>query len=131
MREYTSCTAVAYIAGGLLVLSLAGPGFAQSSLASAGNLNVPGGAPGAGVTVGDGIHQTQPVVSAHTNSSAQPAVGVGALSGNPNHSGSTATVSVLNTNRLAGLDTGAKAGNASVSVENAGQRPVAGGLVSH
>ena len=82
----------------------------------------------AGVGVGDGVNQSQPVVLAG-GGKGKPLVGVGALSGQPTHNGSVATVSVLNSERLLGVSTG-PVGSNGVNVANSTGKPVLNGVAN-
>ncbi|WP_174299851.1 hypothetical protein [Caulobacter sp. S45] len=83
----------------------------------------------AGVAVGNGVVQSQALVNTF-QSGKTPLVGVGALSGNPTHSGSIASVSVLNTTRLLGVSAG-PVGSNGVNVFNPSGKPVLSGLAPH
>jgi hypothetical protein len=73
--------------------------------------------------IGNGVQQSKPIVS--VPSSAMPLVGVGALSGGPNHYGTLLSVSLLNTARLVGIDgPGGKASPLSISLANPKLAPV-------
>lgn len=80
----------------------------------------------AGVAVGNGVSQDKRV--AVVTSKGRPAVGVGALSGQSDHYGSAGSVSVLNTERLAGVDgPGGYRAPTNVSVDNPSKAPVLSG----
>ena len=80
-----------------------------------------------GLSVGNGIDQSHALVTVQP--SGKPAIGVGALSGNPSHFGSALSVSALNTSRLLGVDSsGGPSGTGSLSLANPRQAPVLSGL---
>lgn len=77
----------------------------------------------ASAAVGNGQQQGHAVAA--VQSKGQPAVGVGALSGQVNHFGSAGSVSVANNARLLGVDgPGGYGSPTSVSVSNPRQAPV-------
>lgn len=76
-----------------------------------------------GAEIGDGIRPDTSIVTVTSNGT--PAVGVGALSGDPRHYGSALSLSALNSARLLGVDTAAGPGGAnSVSLKNPKGAPV-------
>lgn len=85
-----------------------------------------GNAPLTGVAIGNGIHQSQPVVSTFQGTT-PPLIGVGALSGKVGHDGSVASVSVLNSSRLLGVSLG-PVGSNGLNVANPTGKPVLSGL---
>ena len=108
---------------------LALPALAQAQvvgqpLVTSGNMPVE-----SGVAVGNGVVQGQAVVNTFQNGKT-PLVGVGALSGNPTHSGSVASVSVLNNTRLLGVSAG-PVGSNGVNVFNPTEKPVLSGVAPH
>ncbi len=98
---------------------------ATPSLAGTSNTRAAGDT--AGVGVGNGMDRGKPTAS--TFNGRTPPVGVGVLSGSPNHNGSKATVSVLNSNRLLGVSTG-RVGSNGVNVPNSTHGPVVAGAAS-
>lgn len=73
--------------------------------------------------VGNGVQQSVPIVT--LTSQGQPLIGVGALSGGPNHYGSTLSLSVLNSSRLLGVDgPGGTSSTLTISVPNPRQAPI-------
>ncbi len=93
-------------------------------LVTSGTMPVESGV--AGVAVGNGVVQSHAIVNTF-QSGKTPLVGVGALSGNPSHNGSVATVSVLNSERLLGVSAG-PGGSNGVNVFNTTGKPVLSGL---
>jgi hypothetical protein len=92
--------------------------FAQSSVPS---ISVPQAIVSG--TVGNGVQQSAPILT--VPSQGQPLIGVGALSGGSEHYGSTVSLSVLNSNRLLGVDgPGGAASALSISLPNPRQAPI-------
>jgi hypothetical protein len=81
-----------------------------------------------GANIGNGITAGQSIVTIQAKGT--PAIGVGALSGNPDHYGSAASVSLLNSVRLLGVDsaTGPNGAN-SISLKNPNPGPILSTLV--
>lgn len=76
-----------------------------------------------GVVVGNGVTQGQTIVNVESQKA--PAIGVGALSGNPSHYGTVASLSVLNSARLLGVDGAAGPSRAgSISLNNPNPGPI-------
>lgn len=119
-------------AGALGLAALSGIAHAQSgNLTNLGSSNLGGGAPAvgdvAGAGVGNGVNKGKPIAT--TSNGKTPAIGVGALSGSPNHNGSVATVSVLNNNRLVGVSNG-PVGSNGVNIINPSHGPVLAGATN-
>ena len=85
-----------------------------------------GNAPLSGIAIGDGVHQSQPIVNTFQGTT-PPLVGVGALSGKVGHDGSLVSVSVLNSSRLLGVSAG-PVGSNGVNIANPTGKPVFSGL---
>ena len=102
-------------------LAIPAASFAQTSFSP--SIVVPTNQSVASVAVGNGQQQGHSVAT--VQSKGQPAVGVGALSGQVNHFGSTGSVSVANNARLLGVDgPGGYGSPTSISVANPRQAPV-------
>jgi hypothetical protein len=84
----------------------------------------------AGLAVGNGVNQGQPIVDVQP-ASGRPKIGVGALSGRVDHFGSKGTVSVANNARIVGIDGagGVRSPN-SISVRNPTQQPILSGTAA-
>ena len=105
----------------VIALSCFMGGTAALAQTSASTISVPQAV--LSVVVGNGVQQSAPIVT--VPSQGKPLIGVGALSGSPDHYGSTASLSVLNTNRLLGVDgPGGEASALSISLRNPRQAPI-------
>ncbi|MEG3175949.1 hypothetical protein U1872_06895 [Sphingomonas sp. RB3P16] len=110
-RLMTSSLALALLAGGTAV----------SAQTTSPSISVPSSP--VVVLVGNGTQQNVPVVSVPNQG--QALIGLGALSGGPDHYGSMLSVSVLNTARLLGVDGPGGQGSAlSISLPNPRQAPI-------
>jgi hypothetical protein len=110
------------VAGAFVTVTMM-PASAQAQSASGAPVTVGASQSLLGATGGNGISQSKPVAS--VDGGGRPLIGVGALSGKQDHYGSAASVSVLNSARLVGVDGPGGAGSStSISVQNPTSKPV-------
>jgi hypothetical protein len=110
----------------LSLAAMGGVANAQPSGLGSPNTNAVGNL--AGVGVGNGMDRGKPIFT--TRNGSTPLVGAGVLSGQPNHNGSAASVSLLNTNRLVGASRG-PVGSNGVNVANPSHAPVLSGATQN
>lgn len=110
-----------YLLASALTVTCMGIGSAALAQSTAPTVTLPQS--GVSVVVGNGVQQSVPVLS--VPSQGTPLIGVGALSGSPDHYGSMLSLSALNTARLLGVDGPGGLGSAlSISVPNPRNAPI-------